>query len=30
MRYEMKLNGLSRTLIPIQNNTEYIDVLKNI
>ena len=30
MSYEMKLNGLSRTLIPIQKNTEYIDVLKKI
>ena len=30
MSYEMKLNGLSRTLIPIQKNTEYIEVLKKI
>ena len=30
MSYEMKLNGLARTLIPIQKNTEYIDVLKKI
>ena len=28
MSYEMKLNGLARTLIPIQKNTEYIEVLK--
>jgi hypothetical protein len=30
MSYEIKLNGLSRTLIPIQKNTEYIEVLKKI
>ena len=30
MSYEMKLNGLARTLIPIQKNTEYIEVLKKI
>ena len=30
MSYEMKLNGLVRTLIPIQANTEYIAVLKKI
>ena len=30
MSYEMKLNGLSRMLIPIQKNTEYIEVLKKI
>ena len=30
MSYEMKLNGLSRILIPIQKNTEYIEVLKKI
>ena len=30
MSYEMKLNGLVRTLIPIQANTEYIAILKKI
>ena len=30
MSYEMKLNGLVRTLIPIQANTEYIALLKKI
>ena len=30
LSYEMKLNGLVRTLIPIQANTEYIAVLKKI
>ena len=28
--YEMKLNGLSRVLIPIQKNTEFVNLLKKI
>jgi hypothetical protein len=30
MSYEMKLNGLTRVLMPIQANTEYVAVLKKI
>ena len=30
LSYEMKLNGLTRTLIPIQANTEFIGILKKI